>query len=99
MKDDTLELKQGHSYYWQVQGQLLLTGMEWCNFVVFAEVDTLIQRIYWDSGVMQKIREQADIFFSTHTYINICCNKSALCSCSRKCAPHRSECPCVCAGM
>lgn len=50
--------------------------MEWCDFVVFAEEDTLIQRIYWDSGVMQDIRERADFFlsffFSTLPFINIC---------------------------
>lgn len=69
MKDGNLELKQGHGYYWQVQGQLLLTGMEWCDFVVFAEEDTLIQRIYRDSGVMQKIRERADFFFF-YTYLH-----------------------------
>lgn len=75
MKDGNLELKESHGYFWQVQGQLLLTGLAWCDFVVFAEEDTLIQRIYRDSGVMQKIRESTDFFFFfTHTYTNICCN-------------------------
>ena len=46
MQSDTLKLKHSHSYYWQVQGQLLLTGMEWCDFVVFAEEDVLVQRIH-----------------------------------------------------
>ncbi|XP_034007127.1 uncharacterized protein LOC117499009 [Trematomus bernacchii] len=41
IQSGTLKLKQSHSYYWQVQGQLLLTGMEWCDFVVFAEEDIL----------------------------------------------------------
>lgn len=30
----TMSLKRQHAYYWQVQGQLLITGMEWCDFVV-----------------------------------------------------------------
>ncbi|KAL3999970.1 tubulin-specific chaperone D [Sarotherodon galilaeus] len=30
----TLQLKPKHAYYWQVQGQLLTTGMSWCDFVV-----------------------------------------------------------------
>lgn len=64
MKESNLELKQGHGYYWQVQGQLLLTGMEWCDFVVFVEEATQIQTIYRDSGVMQKIR--VDFFFFLH---------------------------------
>ncbi|KAG5273004.1 hypothetical protein AALO_G00171700 [Alosa alosa] len=36
---NTMSLKRQHAYYWQVQGQLLVTGMEWCDFVVFAEDD------------------------------------------------------------
>ncbi|KAK7888641.1 hypothetical protein WMY93_024201 [Mugilogobius chulae] len=32
-----------------VQGQLLLTGLDWCDFVVLAEDDLLVQRIYKDA--------------------------------------------------
>ncbi|XP_076850927.1 uncharacterized protein LOC143501235 [Brachyhypopomus gauderio] len=63
MQSGTLKLKQTHSYYWQVQGQLLLTGMEWCDFVVFAEDDILIQRIYRDCEVAKTIREKGDFLF------------------------------------
>lgn len=63
MQSGTLKLKQTHSYFWQVQGQLLLTGMEWCDFVVFAEEDILIQRIYRDGEVAKTIREKGDYFY------------------------------------
>ncbi|KAG9278156.1 hypothetical protein AMEX_G5969 [Astyanax mexicanus] len=63
MQSGTMKLKQTHSYYWQVQGQLLLTGMEGCDFVVFAEEDILIQRIYRDCEVAKTIREKGDYFF------------------------------------
>lgn len=43
---DTMKLKKLHSYYWQVQGKLLITGKEWCDFAVLAEDDVIIQRIY-----------------------------------------------------
>lgn len=46
MKSRKLELNQTHSYYWQVQGQMLITGMHWCDFVVSAEENIFIQRIY-----------------------------------------------------
>lgn len=58
-----MQLKSQHSYYWQVQGQLLITGMVWCDFVVFAEDDMLIQRIYQDNEVARIIREKGDYFF------------------------------------
>ncbi|XP_016114427.1 uncharacterized protein [Sinocyclocheilus grahami] len=36
MKSGKLELQQTHAYYWQVQGQMLITGMNWRDFVVSA---------------------------------------------------------------
>lgn len=66
MKDGNLELKQGHGYYWQVQGQLLLTGMEWCDFVVFAEEDTLIQRIYRVQWCDAKNKRESRLLFFLH---------------------------------
>ena len=53
-----MKLKKQHSYYWQVQGQLLITGMEWRDFVVFAEEDMVVQRIYKDTEVAAVIREK-----------------------------------------
>lgn len=48
MQHGTLAVHESHSYYWQVQGQLLLTGLQWCDFVVFAQEDMLVQRIHVD---------------------------------------------------
>ena len=45
-----------------VQGQLLITGMQWCDFVGFAEEDLLVQRIYKDAEVARVIRERAGLF-------------------------------------
>uniref|UniRef100_A0A3B1IFD2 YqaJ viral recombinase domain-containing protein n=1 Tax=Astyanax mexicanus TaxID=7994 RepID=A0A3B1IFD2_ASTMX len=32
----TLQLKCNHYYYWQIHWQLLITGMDWCDFVFFS---------------------------------------------------------------
>ncbi|XP_073708315.1 uncharacterized protein [Garra rufa] len=58
-----LELKQSHSYYWQVQGQLLISGLKWCDFVVYTEDDMFMQRIYRDEGVIKTIKEKVDHFY------------------------------------
>ncbi|XP_031429123.2 uncharacterized protein LOC116221807 [Clupea harengus] len=63
MKEGTLLLKESHSYYWQVQGQLMLTGMKWCDFVICAQEDMLVQRIIVDPEVTKVVREKADRFF------------------------------------
>ena len=41
------ELKNYHPYYYQVQGQLGLTALKWCDFVFFQK-GLVIQRIKFD---------------------------------------------------
>uniref|UniRef100_A0A8C4NPZ3 YqaJ viral recombinase domain-containing protein n=1 Tax=Dicentrarchus labrax TaxID=13489 RepID=A0A8C4NPZ3_DICLA len=63
MQDGTLALRESHSYYWQVQGQLLITGLQWCDFVICAQEDMLVQRIQVDPEVKAVIRERVDQFY------------------------------------
>ncbi|KAK7929055.1 hypothetical protein WMY93_005450 [Mugilogobius chulae] len=63
MQGGVLKVKQSHVYYWQVQGQLLLTGLDWCDFVVLAEDDLLVQRIYKDAEVAKTIKAKSDYFY------------------------------------
>ncbi|XP_037552279.1 uncharacterized protein LOC119428679 [Nematolebias whitei] len=67
------KLKTTHAYYWQVQGQMLITGMNWCDFVVSAEEDILIQRIYADTNVMDSIKHKVDRYFF-YVYLQKCLN-------------------------
>lgn len=59
----TLQVQPSHAYYWQVQGQLLTTGMSWCDFVVSAQEDVFIQRIHKDEGVMEEMKCKIDMFY------------------------------------
>ncbi|XP_076859854.1 uncharacterized protein LOC143512923 [Brachyhypopomus gauderio] len=58
-----LRLHKQHAYYWQIQSQMLITGLEWCDFVVFANEDLLIQRVYKDDEVVDTIRDRSERFF------------------------------------
>lgn len=71
MKSGQLALKKSHAYYWQVQGQMLITGMNWCDFVVSAEDDVFIERIYRDTDVLNEIRHKVDRFYF-HVYMQVC---------------------------
>lgn len=64
----THKLRESHPYYWQVQGQLLITGMEWCDFAVCAYNDLFVQRIYRDTPVLNTLRQRCDFFFF-YTYL------------------------------
>ena len=41
-QNDTYDLKTEHNYYYQVQGQLLVTGVEYCDFVVSTRKDLVV---------------------------------------------------------
>ena len=52
-------LKRSHKYYFQVQGQMALTGMKWCDFVVWTLGGISVERIMfseecWD--MFQKLK-------------------------------------------
>lgn len=47
-------LKRNHSHYYQVQGQMAITGTDWCDFVIWTNAgnsgrSTHVERIYFDS--------------------------------------------------
>lgn len=42
---DKLQLDHGHHYYLQVQGQLALTGLQWCDFLVDCGKEFSVERI------------------------------------------------------
>ena len=46
--DGKCKLKVDHLYYAQVQGQMGITGAEWCNFVVFTKKGRSLKRIAFD---------------------------------------------------
>ena len=64
LEDGTLKLKREHRYFYQVQGQMALSGAKWCDFVAFTFKGLFIERIkfepaFWE-GTKQKL---ADLYF------------------------------------
>ena len=58
MKDgQSLKLKRHHSYYTQVQGQLAVTGLQWCDFFVWCENDLHMETIHFDPQDWQLIKD------------------------------------------
>lgn len=63
MQYGTSALRESHAYYWQVQGQLLITGLQWCDFVICAQEDMLVQCTHVDHNITSVIREKVDQFY------------------------------------
>lgn len=58
-------LKTTHVYYDQVQGQMGLTGVTWCDFIVYTSRGLSIERIRFDPVHWGRLREKLhSVFFS-----------------------------------
>ena len=53
---NTLELKSTHMYYFQIQLQLAITGLEWCDFVLWSAIgQPNVERIRRDEQLIKKM--------------------------------------------
>ena len=58
-----LHLDDSHSYYYQVQGQLMITGRPQCIFAVYTEVDMVAIVIPADIPLHRTMQEKLGIFY------------------------------------
>ena len=50
-------LKRGHQYYFQIQGQLGVTGASWCDLVIYTSKGMSIERITFDPQFWDTLNE------------------------------------------
>ena len=54
--NNQLYLKMSHPYYAQIQGEMAILNVEWCNFVVFSKVGKIfVDRIWFDLDYWSKL--------------------------------------------
>ncbi|XP_058628359.1 uncharacterized protein LOC131538502 [Onychostoma macrolepis] len=56
-------LKKTHKYYYQVQGQLALSGLQWCDFITDTHTDFTVERIFRDEEIINSMRQNLDYFY------------------------------------
>jgi hypothetical protein len=61
--DGTYKLKLSHQYYYQVMGQMALTGLRWCDFFVKCRRDYHKERINFDEDKWEEIKLSLDRFY------------------------------------
>lgn len=69
------KLDKKHDYFYQVQTQLAVTGLFWCDFYVFlrqadGSVDQFCETIYFEPLFWKDLKEKLDEFYFSH-YLNI----------------------------
>lgn len=64
------KLKKSHAYHWQIQGQLTVTGVAWCDLVTDTRGDFTVERVWRDDELIQEIKAKVDEFYFG-TYIHV----------------------------
>ena len=62
LEEETFLLKQDHPYYFQVQLQMKLCNVKFCDFVVWGKDGTLKQRVNYDAKCIDDSLEQVKAF-------------------------------------
>ncbi|KAJ8007671.1 hypothetical protein DPEC_G00096580 [Dallia pectoralis] len=57
------KLKRNHKFYWQVQGQLAVTGLSWCDFITDTKGDLTVERVWRDDVMIKEMKEMVDLYF------------------------------------
>ena len=65
-QDGSLYLPHDHKYYAQVQGQMAILGIEWCDFVVYSNGEIVIDRILADLNYWDHLSEKLEQFYIQH---------------------------------
>ncbi len=65
------KLKRNHDYYYQILGQLGISGGEYCDFVVWTLIDVYIERVYLDSTVWQEMTVKLTNYYKTELGLEI----------------------------
>lgn len=63
---ETLKLKENHSYFYQIQGQLRIARKEFCYFVVFTHSDLHVEKIYYDPAFFERMLPLLRQFYESH---------------------------------
>lgn len=56
-------LRRTHKYYYQVQGQLAISGLQWCDFFTDTHADFTVECIFRDEEIIQSMRQKLDDFY------------------------------------
>ncbi|XP_067295947.1 uncharacterized protein [Pseudorasbora parva] len=70
--DGTYALKTIHEYYYQMVGQMGITGMTWCDFLVQCKQDHHLDRVHFNSEEWEKMKCKLDSFFFTYFLPALC---------------------------
>ena len=73
--DSGLHLRHNHHYYTQVQGEIAILGVEWCDFVVYSNRAVIVDCILADVEYWSKLEQPLEDFYVHHVIPEILSRK------------------------
>ncbi|XP_062585920.1 uncharacterized protein LOC134247605 [Saccostrea cucullata] len=68
----SFKLRTSHGYYFQIIGQMALTGLKWCDFFVKCRNDFHMERISFDQDKWDSMKSSLDKFYFEEMLPQIC---------------------------
>ena len=62
----TYSLRKTHPYYFQILGQMGITGSPWCDFYLWCHNNFHVERLYFDHEAFHEMLVKLDMFFFEH---------------------------------
>ena len=59
----SFHLKETHKYFHQIMMQMAVTGLEWCNFLVWTPEAHHLELICFNSDAWQQMKDKLDAFY------------------------------------
>ena len=56
-------LSESHGYYYQIQTQMHVTNLKWCDFVIWHPQEVFVQRIWYDTTFMKAAISKAKTYY------------------------------------
>ena len=63
------ELKRNHNYYYQIQCQLAVTGLLWCDLMVYLSNSPQVhhmEEVKFDPSTWQSVKDKLDFFYFSY---------------------------------
>lgn len=75
--DDNLKLKRSHKYYTQVQMQMFISRVQFCDFIVYTSKDMIINIIPYDQECIAAVLKKCEHFFKKYVLPELLTRKSS----------------------
>merc|ERR1712082_378864 len=69
---ETFVISKTHQCYSQIQGQLLLSGLEFCDFVLYTKKDVVFDRVHRDTEFINQMIVRLHEFHLSHFTVKKC---------------------------